>query len=346
MKEKTEQPTPKRLRDERKKGNVPKSKEIATCAAIVGMFGYLWIFFDYIFKSIARMVTLPTGYYEVPFQEGFNECIKGLFIQFVLIAVPIAMAALIFIILSYVLQFGVIVSADPVKPDFKKIHPVEGFKRIFSLTNLLDLIKSILKVLLLFTIVYLILSDSIDLLVHIPVSTTTVILPVLGSILKKLVLAISSIFIIIAIIDYFFQKNLHHRKLRMSLDDIKREHKEREGDPQIKQQRRALHRDIVNTDVLTKIQNSTIIITQSKEIAIAIFYKKGEVKLPILELKGRGAMAEKIIDIARKANVPVVNDSSLAQKLYEKGRENNYIHSEVITPIALLLRSVMGMIRA
>jgi type III secretion protein U len=347
MREKTEKPTPKRLRDERKKGNISKSKEIATCAVIVGLFGYLWFFFDKIMIHIKRMITLPASYYEMAFEHGLVECLKGMLEEFTFIVAPFALTALVIIVLAHMLQFGVLFAIEPITPNFKRINPVEGFKRIFSLSNLLELIKSVIKVILLSTIVYLLIKDSINTLILIPYNGLTALLKVLGSIIKKLVLYISALFIVVAILDYFFQKQIYLKKLKMSLDEIKREHKDREGDPIIRRQRRQLHREIVQQkDMLKKIQHTTVIITQSKKIAVAVYYQHGKVKLPVIDVKAQSYMAERIIRIAQNMDVPIINDPSLAKELFAKGRENKYIPSELIGPIALALRSILGIVKA
>ena len=343
MKEKTEKPTPKRLRDARKKGQVAKSKEIATCAAIVGMFGFLWIFFDSYLKHISQMILMPSAYYRISFDRSHIECIKGAVEQLVLLSVPFALMAMVIITLAYMLQFGVLFAFEAIKPDFKKINPVEGFKRIFSLDNLLELIKSIVKIIFLGSIIYLLIKDNIKALIDIPSYGLQTLLAVLASIMKKLAIYVSCVFIVVAIVDYFFQKYLHIRKLKMSLDEIRREYKDREGDPHVKLMRSQIHRGLIMDDMVGKIQNSTVIITHSQKIAIAVYYEYGKTQLPIIQLKGKALMAERIIAIAGKSNIPVVQEPALAFKLSQKGQENNYIPHDLVEPVAMVLRTVMGL---
>lgn len=342
MKEKTEKPTPKRLRDARKKGQVPKSKEVATCAAIVGLFIYLWLFFGTFVKHISQMLLLPTAYYEVPFKQACLQCCAGVVKELVLLSVPFALAGVLLVFLAHVMQFGFLVATEPVKPDFKKINPVEGFKRIFSLQNLLELIKSIFKIVLLGTIVYLLIKADIGLLMHVPHYEIANVLGILGVTLKKLVLYVSSLFIIVAILDYFFQKKLYLRKLKMSMDDVKMERKDREGDPQIKRKRRRLHQELISEDMYEKIRSSSVIITYGNKIAAAIYYEYGKTKLPVVQLIGKERMAEKFIQIARQMKRPIFPDPYLARKLVETGKENQYIPPDLIAPIAMLMRSMMG----
>jgi type III secretion protein U len=340
MKEKTEKPTPKRLRDARKKGQIAKSKEIATCAVIVGMFGYIWLFFDDYMAHISRMVLLPVSYYKVPFDQALVECCKGVGKELIFLSVPFALAAMVIAVLAYLIQFGLVFSTDQITPDIKKINPVEGFKRIFSVQNLFELIKSLLKIVLITSIIYLLLQSSIRHLVDLPNHRVETTLFVLASILKKLVLYISSVFILFAILDYFLQKRLFLRKLKMSLDEIKQERKDREGDPQIKRKRRQLHRDFIEEDMFKTIRDATVIITYSNQIAVALYYQYGEVLLPVVLLKGRQHLAQKMIGIARKFDIPLFNDPYLARKIFKEVAENSHITGDMIDPVANILRSL------
>jgi type III secretion protein U len=340
MKEKTKKPTPKRLRDARKKGNVSKSKEIATCATIVGLFSYFWLFFDHIMIHINRMMILPTSYYKVPFDQSYIECLKGTVKEMILISIPFALAAMVISVLAYFIQFGFIFAVEPIIPEFKKINPVEGFKRIFSLNNLLELIKSILKIVLISCIIYFVVQDNLNPLTDIPRYSVKTIFTVLTSVLKELVVYVSFTFIVFAILDYFFQKQLYLRKLKMSIDDLRQEYKEREGDPQIRRRRRKIHRDLIDENMFEKIRNAAVIITYSNKIAVAIYYKYGKTKLPIVDLKGKHILAQKMVELARRFDTPLFEDPYLARKISDTIPENHYISGEFVKPIAKLLRSL------
>jgi type III secretion protein U len=343
MKEKTEKPTPKRLRDARKKGQIPKSKEIATCAVIVGMFGYFWLFFDDYIKHISRMILLPASYYRVPFDQALIACCKEVAKELFLLTVPLALAAMVIAVLAYLIQFGLVFAADQVALDFKKIDPIEGFKRIFAVQNLFELIKSLLKIVLIGSIVYLLIRDSIQSMVDLPNYRVETALFVLTSILKELVLYIISIFILFAILDYFLQKQLFLRKLKMSLDEVKQERKDREGDPRLKSKRRRLHRDLIEEDMSKTIANATIIITHSNKIAVALYYQYGKVLLPVVRLKGKRHLAQKITNLARRFDIPLFNDPYLARQIFQEIPENGPITGDLIEPVARILRSIINL---
>lgn len=343
MSEKTEKPTPKRLQDARKKGQVAKSKEIVTCAVIVGLFGYLWMFFDAYLERLKHLIVVPAQYYHLPFGQALIRCAKTGFQDFALLSLPFILAAGTIVVLANMMQIGFMVSFEPISPDIKKINPMEGIKKIFSLSNLVELLKSIAKIVMLGAIVYIVITGRVQDLLNMIHGTKEEIPVMLGATLKRMVLWVSALFIVVAILDHFLQKYLHIKKLKMSKDEIKREHKDREGDPHLKGRRRQLQMEMASDDMAMKIRESTIILTQSKELAVAVYYEMGKTMLPIITVKGKSRVAEKVIEMAKKHNIPVYEDPALTRNLYKKIEQDNYISSDFIQPVAEKLRKAMGL---
>lgn len=343
MSDKTEKPTPKRLRDARKKGQVSKSKEIATCAVIVGLFGCLWLFGEIYIKRLKYLLQVPAQYYDKPFEQALSACFKTMFQEFTLLTLPFALTAATIAILAYLPQIGFLVAFEPIKPDIKKINPVEGVKRIFSLNNLLELLKSVVKILILSAIIFWLIKGSIKDLLFIPRGDLQTPLIVLATILQKLTISISALFIVIAIIDYFFQKHLYIHKLKMSKQDIRREYIDREGDPRFKRRRRNLHIEAAMDNMAARIKTSTLVLTDARRLAVVIYYEMGQTPIPILSAKGKNHMAGRIIALAKKHGLPILPDPPLARRLYSDCLQGNYIDSDFIEPVAKILRGVMGM---
>lgn len=343
MSEKTEQPTPKKLQDAKKKGQVAKSKEIVTCAVIVGLFGYVWGFFDAYLERLKHLIVIPAQYYQLPFGQALVRCAKTGFQEFILLSLPIIAAASTIVVLSNLMQIGFMVSFEPITPDIKKINPMEGIKKIFSLSNLVELLKSIAKIVLLGGIMYIVITGRVQDLLNMIHSTKEEIPVMLGATLKRMVLWVSALFIVVAILDHFLQKYLHIKKLKMSKDEVKREHKDREGDPHLKGRRRQLQMEMASDDMAMKIRESTIVLTQSKQLAVAVYYERGKTLLPIITVKGKSRIAEKVVEMAKKHNIPVYEDAALTRDLYKKVEQDNYISSEFIQPVAEKLRKAMGL---
>lgn len=341
--EKTEKPTPKRLRDARKKGQVAKSKEIVSSILIIGLFGLLWGLKDFFLQHTKNLVRLPVSFINLPFEAALSKTLTGMLSEFVIISLPFVCGAFVLGLVGNFGQFGFLISFEPVKPDLKKINPVEGFKKIFQLDNFIELIKSIFKVIFLGSFVYIVVRDSLNILVRIPYLAANGIFCALGTIFKKLMLYSAFCFIAISIFDHFYQKFSFTKKNKMTKDEVKRENKEMEGDPDIKRERKKIHRELVATDTTQSTQKSTVIVTNPTHVAVGIYYKPGETPLPQVTVKGLDMMAQQIIKIAGDAGVPIYQYPELARKLYSRVQVESYIPAELLQPVAAVLRWVYKM---
>jgi len=232
--DKTEQPTPKRLRDARKKGQVAKSKEVVSAAVIIGLFMYLWAGSGYIIEHLSQMVLLPSSLYGMEFHDALAALVQGVVNKVILVVLPLVMASMVLAMLANFFQIGVLFAFEPVKADIKKINPMQGVKKIFSKDNLIELLKSAIKITFLGLLIYKVIRASIDPLLHLPHLGIHGVLPLLGALLKKVVAYTIAAFGIVAAADYFWQKHSHIKKLMMTKDEVKREYKEMEGDPTIR----------------------------------------------------------------------------------------------------------------
>lgn len=293
-------------------------------------------------QRLKYLVGLPAQYFHKPFDQALINMARTGFQEFALLALPFALVAMLIAVLSFLMQFGFLVTFEQVTPDLNKVNPVQGLKKIFSLSNVLELVKSVVKILLLAAIFYWIIKDNVKNLLHLHQAHQHAALELLFEILKKMAVAVSALFIVIAIIDHFFQKYLHIKKLKMSKDEIKREYKDREGDPHLKGRRRQLQIEISQDDMAAKIKQATVVLTQSKKKAVALYYKMGETPLPIVSVKAKNILTEKIVTMAKKYGIAVYAETALTRNLYEDCEEGGYITSELIEPVATVLRKVMG----
>lgn len=341
--EKTEQPTPKKLRDARKKGQVAKSKEICSAAIIAGLFLTLWTAGEYYLTRFQVLMLTPVKFLGIPFEQALIQELLGMGRHMALLVFPFVIAGFALAFLSNFLQIGGLFAIEPIKPDMKKINPVEGFKRIFSLNNLTELLKSIFKILFLGSLICFIIATSIGMLIKIPYSGLWGGVDALAALMKKTILATSIVFILVAMADHFLQKHLHTRKLRMTKDEVKKEYKEMEGDPIIKGKRKQLHQEMAMGDAGEKVKKSSVVVTNPTRLAVALAYEKGKTKLPLVTAMGENLTARIMVEAARENNIPVMQHVPLAWSLYETARVDRYIPSELIEPVAEVLRWVMQM---
>ncbi len=340
MSEKTEQPTPKRLRDARKKGQVAKSREVTSTAVIVGLFGFIICSGPIILHTLKELILLPSHYYSVEFSVGLKNLLNGVIYKLIFLLFPIAIFAMLIAIAANFFQSGVLFVFEPIKPDLKKLNPAQGIKKIFSKNNLIELTKSIVKVSFLGFLIYVLLKNSINALLYIPYLGLQSVLIILQKIFKKLVYISSGVFIVISVFDYYWQKKQHIKKLMMTKDEVKREYKEMEGDPQIKSKRRQLHREMIMNNTIERTRKATVLITNPTRLAVALYYDKDKTKLPMVLAKGENLIAKKMIEVAKEEGIPIMQNVPLAHALYEHVDIDKYIPSDLIEPIVEVLKWV------
>lgn len=339
--EKTEDPTPKKLRDARKKGQVAKSKEVSSTAGIIAVVVIIWSLSDWYLTMFQELLLYPAQFYEMEFRVALKSVALGLLSKALLMIAPLVIASAFAAIVGNLVQFGVLLAFEPIKPDIKKINPVQGAKKIFSIKNVVELFKSIIKILFLSTVVYYVIRGSLNDLMNMPWCGSRCILPVLGSLMKKLMLFAIVAFIVIAILDFMFEKYQFTKEQKMTKDEVKREHKEMEGNQEIKGKRKQLHQELINSDDM--VGKSDVVIKNPTHIAVGMFYTKADTPLPIITCLGKRNQAQFILKVAERRNIPIMENVPLAHALFSQSEVGNYIPSELIGPVAEVFRWVQQM---
>lgn len=338
--EKTEQPTPKRLQDAREKGQVAKSTEVVmtisgaiilatVCLALPSLKSWL----EDLFRAIFQAITDDT-------RDPALPCLH-LAVKVLCIAVaPVTLASIFSVILANVGQFGFLLSFNPLKPEVSKINPVEGLKRIFSMKTLFEFVKSLVKILVLGAAVFWSIRIFIGQLVLLAFEGLAGLMQCVSHIFIFFCSVILLIWILLSVVDFLMQKRLHTKQLMMTRDEIKREHKETEGNPEIKQTRKGIHREIIFDDSAAGTKQSSVLITNPTHYAAAIYYRKDETPLPILLAKGMGRKALEMITIAQQEGIPIIENVALARALYTRMRVRDMVPYDLLEPLAEILRWV------
>lgn len=341
--EKTEQPTQKRLRDARKKGQVAKSREIGSTTNIIGVFLFLWTCGDLFIDRFKDLILLGSRAYGAPFEEGLKLVVTGIVTQLVVLTFPILLMVIVLGVAANFFQVGAIFAFESVKPDLKKLNPSSALKKMFSKKNFVEFLKSVFQILFLSLLLYQVVKGALPSLLAIPYGGVDNGLAVLATVLKKIVIYSSLAFVAIASADYFFQKTQHLKELKMTKEEVKKEYKEMEGDPLIKSKRKQLHRELLNNSMLRNVKRATVVVTNPTRLAVALRYEKEETKLPVVLAKGENLLAKRIVEIAQQEGIPIMVNVPLAQDLYEKGNIDEYIPSELIESVAEVLKWVYRM---
>lgn len=338
MSEKNQPPTPKKLRDARKKGQVVKSKEIPSTLLILSLVAVIMGCSDYYMAHFSSLMLLPESFIHLPFRQALSMTVESLLRESALLCLPLLALASVAAIISHLMQTGFLITTESIKPDIKKINPIEGAKKIFSLKSLIEFLKSALKVVLLTVLVWITLRNDLKTLLLLPYAELASIGVVAGLLLKSLLQMCAVGFVLICVADYGLERYQLRKQLRMSKDEIKREYKEMEGSPEIKGQRRRMHRELQNGSMRSDVKRSSVIVTNPTHIAVGIRYEAGETPLPLVTLMYTDAMALRIRKIAEEEGVPVLERVPLARALYQDALVDQYIPRELIEPTAEVLR--------
>lgn len=339
---KTEKPTSKKLRDLRKKGEVPISRDLtATVSMLVATIGSV-LMFQAICSDFMEMIKglLSLNQNDLDTPQAFIKIAQSVFLHGALIAVPFVLMTAAASLVTAFLQVGGLIAFDHVTPKLSRINPIEGIKRMFALRNFIELIKLLIKGLLLFSIVFFLVRQMLPVLFNARFLPTQSILVLSGKILSRLMWVALIGFIFLAVFDVWFQRWNYTRKNRMTKDEIKREYKESEGDPYVRSKRRQLQRELSMERMLDNVRKANVVIVNPTHIAIALYYDPDETDLPVVIAKGEGFVAQAIREVAEQERIPILHNIQLARQLQSMAPLDQYIPDELVEPVAAVMRWV------
>lgn len=345
MAEKTEQPTAKRLRDARKKGEVPFSKEAASALVILSMFVLLATSLPTIVQHLRRMLLLPVAFLNESAPVAGEQVLRGLLSNAAGVLLPFLIICVAGGAAGAILQFGLLLSGEHAKPSLKKLNPAGWFKKTFGVGNLMEFLKSLVKIILLGVIVAFLVSDGMAAIVQMPRCGVECTRDLLGTMLHQMMIWSAVPIALVAAIDFGWQRYQFTKKHMMTKDEVKREYKESEGDPQIKGMRKQLHQQLLAEGKITQARQATMLITNPTHVAVAIRYDEDETPLPFVTAIGTDLVARRMIEAATQAGVPVMQDILLARALLEDASIDQYIPSALIEPFAEVLRALQELRR-
>lgn len=314
---KTENATPKKREEARKRGQVVRSIEINAVLNVLMVLLILKISGDYV-MNILRGISKyfwgnATTISLTP--DSMNGFIFLLTTKLLLVLVPVLVVVFLVGILSNVVQFGFLVSFEPLKPSFEKISPTRGFKRIFSKRLIFELFKDIIKMAAIGYVFYTSVMKIFGDIFMTPLMDIETYFIFASTVIYKLGLKIVIVFIIFAIIDYMWQRYEYEDNLKMSKQEIKDEMKQLEGDPLIKSRIRSIQREMARKRMISEIPQADVVITNPTHVAVAIRYKEKEDNAPVIIAKGINLMAERVKKIARENGIIIIENPPLARTL-------------------------------
>ncbi|MCR5084114.1 MAG: type III secretion system export apparatus subunit SctU [Succinivibrionaceae bacterium] len=342
--EKTEQPTPKRLRDAREKGEVAKSQEIPIAAVVLGVSAYfivlgpelMALLSGYISSTISTAVSLP-------FEAAWSTVAASTGAVLLRIIAPIVCIVIVCAALAVILQIGLLFSFKAAAPKLSNLNPKKWFTQVFSKKNAFDLLKNLTKILVLTIAVKQAVTANFRDLLTIPQADLGAMWKVMGKMMYDLIIYAIAAFCVIAVIDFIYTKMKFTKDHMMSHDEVKREFKDSEGDPMIKSKRKQLHQEMLSHNAVENTRKAKVLIVNPTHYAVALDYDPERTPLPVILAKGEGELARRMIAAAKEEGIPVMREPPLARALFSDGTENAFIPKDLLGPVAEVLRFVMQM---
>lgn len=346
--EKTEQPTAKKLSDARRNGQVAKSKEIASALGMLAFFLLLKQYigsignsflmgFSAVYSQIPDVIKSYNG--DVP-AAAITTLLRSMMQQLGLIVAPVLLVGYLVAFLSDIVQVKWSPTTKPLRPKPAKLSPVNGFKRLFSANSLVEFLKSIVKLVVIGYVVYSYLKDRIGQIFLLYDIALNQAIGLIGEIVIDMGLRIAAVYMVIAYIDYRYQKWKFNDDMKMTKQEVKDEYKNMEGDPQVKGKQKQRMREASMRRMMQQLPEADVVITNPTHYAVAIKYDPDKYDAPYVIAKGEDFLAQRIKDVAKENHIEIVENKPLARMLYANVEIGELVPPELYQAVAEVLAFV------
>ena len=341
--EKSEEPTPHRLREAREKGQIAKSREITVAFVLLLSYFLFRYLGEFMWKNLTE--TARAILQLIPEAPDFSLSLAGYVFLLALrglalVVLPIFGIAFISTFIAEALQTGFVFAADPLSPRLERISPLEGFKKMFSLQGLVELVKSLFKIGIVFYIAWYAAKEELPYIVILIEAQPWDAIVLGGSIAYKIAIRVGLFYIAVAILDYLYRRWEYMRNLKMTRQEVKEEYKRLEGDPMVKQRMRDLQRQVAMSRMMAAVPQADVVVTNPTHVAVALKYDTEKMKAPVLLAKGLRKIAEEIRRIAEAHEISIVENEPLARSLYRTTKLRQEIPAELYQAVAEVLAYV------
>lgn len=343
--EKTEQATAKRRQDAREKGQVAKSRELASVAVLGACLVYFYFGASVMATRLMELMRTSfrkSGQMTVSI-DNIQPLLTDLGFQTFALLAPFLLVAILAGLTINILQVGFLFSSEAITPKFSKIDPIKGLQRLFSLRSLVELVKNILKMAIIGYVAYLTISGESHKLLPLADLGVSDIFGYMGEVSFKILYSTCWVLAILAVLDYGYQKWEHEKSLKMSIREIKEENRQTEGDPLIKGRIKRLQREMARKRMMAAVPEADVVITNPTHLAVAIRYEPETMNAPCVVAKGADFLAEKIKNIARESGVPVVENKLVAQVLYKMTAVEGAVPENLYKAVAEILAHIYSL---
>ncbi len=348
--DKTEPATPKKLEDARKEGQVSKSREVGMGLSLLGLFVTLKVYigtlggqfielFQRIYVRIPEFVGSEGTYDTI----AFSALLMDNIVDMIIIIAPFLAVGFMIAFVADLIQVKWKFTAKPLMPKFSKMDPIKGMKKIISLQSLFELVKAVLKVIFVSYLAINTVKDKLRLMYSLYDISLPSALAAVGDVVIDLGIKISAWYMIIAVVDFAYQKIKFKKDMKMSKQEVKDEYKNAEGDPKVKSQQKQRMRQASQRRMMQSVPTADVVITNPTHFAVALKYEADSGRAPIVVAKGEDFLAKRIKEIAKESKVEIVENKPLARMLYHNVELGKEIPPELYQAVAEVLAFVYGL---
>ena len=341
--DKTEEPTPHRIREARKKGQIAKSKEITVAIVLLlsyNVFRYAGPFMWNNLTSTAKAILML-----IPESRDFSLSFAGYVLLLGLRGIaftvfPLFAIAFLSTFLAEVLQTGFLFSSDPLAPKIERLNPLEGIKKMFGMQGIFELIKSILKIVIVFYISWYAAKNDLPFIIVLVEAQPWDAIMLGASLVFRIATRVGLFYIAIAILDYFYRRYEYMKNLKMTKQEVKEEYKRLEGDPMVKQRIRDMQRQTAQQRMMSSVPQADVVVTNPTHIAVALKYEVKKNKAPTVIAKGQRKIAQEIRRIAEFNEISIVENEPLARSIFRTTKVKQEVPAELYQACAEVLAYV------
>jgi len=342
--EKTEKASDHKLKENRKRGQISQSQDVSKLLVMLAVLEVIFALLDETIDKLKSLLLLPAQRLSVPFAQAINDVGgEAILIAGTIILMTVGTVIIVRPVAGWI-QFGPLFAPEAAKPKFDALNPLPKFKQMFSGKQFVQLAVSILKAIVLCLVFYLVIRTHLQELAGLSGGDLEGFMQSGVMLLKVLAHTSIGVLLVFAVSDFAIQKYFYLKQNRMSHDDIKKEHKQLEGDPHTKGEQKKLSREILNAPVIKisakRVGDADVVMVNPTHFAVGLFYSPDETALPKVMFKAEGEDAQDVIKLAHEANKPVVRYIWLTRNLYRTTKEGDFIPRETIKSVAAIYRLI------
>lgn len=339
--ERTEAPTPRRRQEAREEGNVARSMDLTAAAVVVAGIVAVGVFGEDMIRALAQTTAIVLAGHDMPHNGQLDmQMITTLTQHTIMVSAPVPLLCGFAGLLVALMQVGPLITTKPLVPKLSKLNPLQGLKNIVGLRGFVRLLMSLCKVLVIVTAAAVVIHIEAKRILYLEQLDIAHVTHAMAELVLVMAIVLGLALIILALIDYSYQRWQHEQDLRMTKQDVKEEAKRMDGDPQIKQRRARIARQLAMQRMALAVPNADVVVTNPTHLAIALKYDRATMRAPKVVAKGADLMAARIRQIAQRHDVPLIERKPLARAMYYAVEVGEEIAPEFYTAVAEVLAHV------